>query len=359
MKILKKSYKKGFAKVIPQTLDDLWHLHNLIDEGDVICTRTTREVKVNGDYSRPQKGKRVSTFMCIKVEDIAWDQSLNRLRVHGRINKAPEDIAGRGSYHTLRIVVNKPLEILKERWPKHQIDRIERAAASELLPIIVLSIDSEECCIAMLRQYTVNVKIRIPGKLPGKLEAEKRVMAMSDYFKRTKKALIHLWQDQNYPIVIVGLGFVKHNFLKYLRTQASELEQAVVDVKSVNSGGVAGIREALRSGVLDKTLKHVRIVEETRFVEEVLTRLGKEKSDVAYGFEQVKRSTLMRAVETVLITDFTIKTASVEQREELEELMREVEGKRGKVMVISASHEAGEKLLSLGGIAALLRFPVT
>jgi protein pelota len=68
---------------------------------------------------------------------------------------------------------------------------------------------------------------------------------------------------------------------------------------------------------------------------------------------------MIRAVETLLITDVTIRTASIEQRKELEELMREVEGKKGKVMVISASHEAGEKLLSIGGIAALLRFPVT
>jgi len=359
MKILKKSYKKGFAKVIPQTLDDLWHLHNLIYRGDLICARTTREIKVKEDYSRPQKGRRVSTYMYVKVEDIVWDSNLNRLRVHGRIHKAPENIAGRGSYHTLRIVVNKPLEIMKDRWPKHQIDRLERAAASELLPILVLSIDSEECCIAMIRQYTVNVKTRIKGNLPGKLEADKRAKALNNYFKRASKALIRLWRDQNHPIVIIGLGFVKHNFIKYLRTQASELAQAVVNVKSVNSGGVAGIREALRSGVLDKTLRHVRIVEEARFVEEVLTRLGKEKSDVTYGFEQVRKSIMIRAVETLLITDVTIRTASIEQRKELEELMREVEGKKGKVMVISASHEAGEKLLSIGGIAALLRFPVT
>jgi protein pelota len=39
--------------------------------------------------------------------------------------------------------------------------------------------------------------------------------------------------------------------------------------------------------------------------------------------------------------------------------MREVEAKGGKVVVVSAEHEAGEKLLALGGIAALLRYPVT
>jgi len=32
---------------------------------------------------------------------------------------------------------------------------------------------------------------------------------------------------------------------------------------------------------------------------------------------------------------------------------------KGKVHIISTEHEGGEKLLSLGGIAALLRFAIT
>ncbi|MFB0522489.1 MAG: hypothetical protein ACETV1_01845, partial [Candidatus Bathyarchaeia archaeon] len=36
----------------------------------------------------------------------------------------------------------------------------------------------------------------------------------------------------------------------------------------------------------------------------------------------------------------------------------EVEERGGEVTIISAEHEAGAKLLSLGGMAALLRFPL-
>jgi stalled ribosome rescue protein Dom34 len=35
-----------------------------------------------------------------------------------------------------------------------------------------------------------------------------------------------------------------------------------------------------------------------------------------------------------------------------------VEHRRGTVTVVSTEHEAGAKLLALGGIVALLRFPV-
>ena len=38
--------------------------------------------------------------------------------------------------------------------------------------------------------------------------------------------------------------------------------------------------------------------------------------------------------------------------------MREAEKRGANVTVISTEHEAGAKLLALGGIAALLRFPI-
>ena len=38
--------------------------------------------------------------------------------------------------------------------------------------------------------------------------------------------------------------------------------------------------------------------------------------------------------------------------------MRDVEKRRANVTVVSTEHEAGSKLLALGGIAALLRFPI-
>jgi len=358
LKILGKNFKKGFVKVVPKTLDDLWHLYNIIYKGDLVYARTTRELKVDVEYSRPQKGKRISVFLGIRVEDVVWDRSLNRLRVHGKIHEAPEDVAGRGAHHTLNIAVNKSITIVKDKWLKHQIDRLDRATRFEVSPIIVISIDNEEYCVAMIRQYGLDVRVEGNARLPGKLEAEKRVTALQNYFRKTLSALREVWQRSRCPIVIIGVGFTKNQFVKYLKAEASDISQAVVDIKSVNSGGVAGIEEALRSGVLDKALKHVRIVEEAKVVEEVLARLGKEKGDVTYGFEQVEKADMFGAVETLLVTDFTIRDASDENRLALEKLMKEVEEKGGKIVVVSVEHEAGQKLLALGGVAALLRFPV-
>ncbi len=359
MKVLEKKFKKGFVKVVPKTLDDLWHLYNIIYKNDLVYARTSREVKTDTEYARPQKGKRVSVFLGIKVEDVTWDRTLNRLRVHGTIHEAPEDVAGRGTHHTINITTNKPITIVKDKWFNHQIERLERARRFEVPPIIVVSIDSEEYCIAMIRQYGLDVRVQGKVRLPSKMEPEKRENALQSCFRNAVDALREVWQGSRCSIVIIGVGFVKNQFFNYIKDEAPEISNDVADVKSVNSSGLAGVKEALRSGILEKTLRHIRIAEETKLVEKVLARLGKETGDVTYGLEHVKKADVFGAIETLLVTDFTIRNSSDEERLALEKLMREVERKNGEVVVVSSEHEAGQKLLGLGGVAALLRFPIS
>jgi len=72
----------------------------------------------------------------------------------------------------------------------------------------------------------------------------------------------------------------------------------------------------------------------------------------------VENAVLMGAVEKLIVADTTLRDANEEQRLKLEELMHEVEKRNANITVVSTEHEAGSKLLSLGGIAALLRFPL-
>lgn len=358
MKILRMDLKKGVVRVLPESLDDLWHLQNVVEPNDEVHAQTTREVKVDKEYQRPKEGKRVSVFLGVKVQNVVWDRSLNRLRVHGIVCVAPEKVSVKGFHHTINVTLDKPVTIVKSKWLKHHIDRLNRASRAKAAPIIVVSIDDEEYCVAVLRQYGVNVEVGERTRLPGKLEAEKRTKALREFFNRASTALRDVWTRVHGPIVVLGPGFTKGKFVKHIRRATSDVSRDIIDVKSVNSSGVAGINEALRSGVLTKALRHVRIVEESNVVEEVLKRLGKGTLDVTYGLNDVERASVFGAVEKLLLADVVLREAVDEKRLALEGLMKEVEGKRGEVMVISAEHEAGTKLLALGGVAALLRFPL-
>jgi len=359
LKLLQIHLKKGFAKVVPRSLDDLWHLYNIIYPGDQVYAKTTREIKIQEEYARPQQGRRVTVLLGLQVERVLWDRSLNRLRVHGTISDVPEDIGGKGSHHTLNIVVNQPLTIVKAKWLKHQVDRLEKASHIETPLVVLVSIDDEEFAVAVLRQYGLEVKVEKRIRLPGKLEPEKRDEALKGYFKEALNLLRETWVSLNCPIVILGLGFVKNGFVKYVKDVAPDVAVAVADVKSVNSSGVTGINEAVRSGVLTKTLKHARMAEETQLVEEVLARLGKGTTDVAYGLDEVVKATQYGAVEKLLLTDTMLRESTDEKRTELEKMMWEVEEKAGQITVVSTEHEGGTKLQGLGGVAALLRFRIS
>jgi protein pelota len=355
LKILEMNLKKGVAKVVPETFDDLWHLYNIIYKNDEVYASTSREIKPDERYARPRRGERVSVFLGVKVESVLWDRLLGRLRVHGTICEAPEFVPA-GVHHSLNIALNTPVTIVKMEWAKHNIDRLKRAAKASEKPILIVAIDDEGYAIATTAQYGVEVKAEESIKLPGKLEAEKRDATTKEYFKKAVNSLRQVLAATRSPILIIGVGFVKNDFARFLENEASDVADSVVDVKSVNNGGVAGIYEALRSGLLLKAVKQLRIVAETEVTEEILKRLGKGESNVSYGLEEVQEAAKLGAVEKLVLADTVLRKTSDEKRLFLEDLMKSVEQKGGNIVVVSTEHEAGAKLMALGGIAALLRF---
>jgi protein pelota len=102
----------------------------------------------------------------------------------------------------------------------------------------------------------------------------------------------------------------------------------------------------------------MRILEETEVMEEIMKRLGKGEATIAYGLEDVDNAAQIGAIEKLVLADTMLREAEEEQRLRLEKIMREVEHRAGSVTVVSTEHEAGSKLIALGGIAGLLRFPI-
>ena len=356
MKIIETNLRQCFVKVVPDSQDDLWHLYNVIYKGDEVYAYSSRAIKSDTESSRPKSGERVSAFMGVKVESIAWDKFLGKLRVHGIIIHAP-DIIPTGAHHTISVSLNQQVTIVKQSWQKHALDRLQRSSETEK-PLLIVSIDDEGYAIAETRQYGIEIKVEERIKLPGKHEAEKRQCATTDYYKRVTNSLNQIWGQTHNSIVIIGVGFQKNEFASYVKDNVSDLAKSIADIKSVNNGGVAGIYEALRSGVLLKATHHIRVVTENEAMEEAMKRLGKGEGTITYGLQDVENAASMGAIEKLILADTLLRDSEDEQRRQIEKLMLEIEHRNGAVTVVSTEHEAGAKLLALGGIVALLRFPL-
>jgi len=224
--------------------------------------------------------------------------------------------------------------------------------------MIVVALDDDEGSVVVLRQHGLAVVGEVRAHLPGKLDAERRDDAVGRYYGSLLEMLERAWSQTRGFIAIVGPGFWKEVFARYVRERRPELGRSIAAVALASSGGVQGVEEALRSGVLGKVVERTRVSVETEAVEQVLSRLGGQREDVAYGLEGVEKSVVYGAVEQLLVTDRMLRESVDSERKALEGLMQEVERMGGRVLIVHAGHEAGHKLTSLGGIAALLRFRV-
>ena len=292
---------------MPESMDDLWHLYNIILKRDEVHARTTRQVKPDDQYARPTKAKRVPVNLGVQVEKMYWDRVLNRLRITGIVIDAPEKLSINGSRHTLNVSVDKPITIVKKKWQNHELDRLKRASKITAAPLAIVSIDDEDYCVAILRQYGIDVKAGGRTKLPGKFEPEKRVNAKQLFFKVTLKALRDAWAPLNSPIVVIGPGFIKDDFVEYVKNEARDVAASIIGVKGVNSAGLSGIQESLRSGILINMLQNMRVAEEMKAIEEFLARLGQGKSTITYGIDEVETAANYGAVEKLLVADSTLR----------------------------------------------------
>jgi len=359
MRLLALDLKQGAAKLAIENVDDLWHLYNLVRKEDLVYARTTREIKPTKEGGRPVKGERRSLTLGIRVNDVLFDKNSNRLRIRGLAIEAPEKYKGiKGSFHTLSLTTNDTLRLVKQAWKGHELKRIKSACRIKAPPIIIISIDDEEACIGILGHFNVDVKFEERLRLPGKREVDKRRDAVKKYFSKVSHAFQEVWKSTKGRVVIVGPGFIKKDLANYFRDNLRLQPTPNITLAFTGSAGISGINEALRSGVLLRVMKENRVLQEISLVKRFFANLTSDSRTATYGVDEVEKAAVHGAVDTLIVVDIHLRESPEQERWRLEEAIREVEKRRGKLVVISSEHEGGENIMSLGGVAAILRFAI-
>jgi protein pelota len=351
MRIVHQDTKRGIIELLPETLDDLWHLSHIIEPGDLISARTTRRIQDStGERLRSDRGIKKTFFMGIRVESIKFHKYTGKLRATGVIEQGPEDLVPLGSHHTLDLKLQNPVKIQKEKWSRWHLKRIkESVKASKIPKALVVVVEDDTADIGILRQYGVDYYGPIIGGVSGKRMVQKNRQEIIKKFYDQITETIRSFEGIE-GIVIAGPGFVKNDFYKYLE-QHSDLAEMVI-LESTGAGGRAGIREVLQKGLLEDMAIEGRIAQEMRIMTELLQEIGKSSNQVTYGKKEVEQAAQAGAVENLLVIDNLVREEDVEQ------IMNTTENLGGKVMVISSEHDSGKQLEALGGIAALLRYGI-
>ncbi|WP_254841089.1 mRNA surveillance protein pelota [Natronomonas marina] len=335
--------------VVPESLDDLWHLTYVLEPGDSVAGDTTRRIQRDDDKTRDTGGQREPMWVRLSVTDVEFAKFSNRLRVGGEIvDCSREDQLG--FHHTLNVEEHDELEIEKV-WQVDQLERLEEAVeAAEQPDVAVATVEEGAAHVHTVAQYGVEERASITGTT-GKGEYAR---SREELFEELTAILKRLDVE---AIILAGPGFTKGDALEYVESEAPAVAERIrtVDTASV---GDRGVHEVLKRGAVEQVQTETRIAKEAELIDELMERIG-EGAKVAYGIEEVAKAADYGAVETLLVLDERLRAERAGEGDwdlDVNDVVESVEQQGGDVTVFSHEFDPGQQLGNLGGIAALLRY---
>ncbi len=338
---------RGYLRVRVESEDDLWLLSLLIEEGDVVASKTTRDVRIEGSEK-----KRIPMVLAIRVQGMEFQPFSGRLRIKGVVVEGPDEYGLKGSHHTLSIDVGMSVDIVKKE------ERIDLKLVEKILRIsrrgkgLMVALDQDEYAIALVQsqglRYIREGYISSPSKRdPSSYEAYEK--SLSELLESIKKAV------NEHRVSIIAIGSPGAMAEKIAMALKNILPGARVITDSISIGGRAGVEEMLRRGTVSKILSEQAAIEAEEMIKEYIETLSREPEKTAAGLEKILIAARMNAVKKTAILE-TMMRGDRATREAVNEILSLSIEKGYEVLIVPIESPAGERLRMMGGAIAILRY---
>lgn len=345
MRILNEDASAGSMRIQIETDEDIWHLYNVIEVGDLVTASTTRREEKSVDKLRAERAEKKRMTLGVRIEKIEFSEDDLRLKLLGTIENGPQDI---GQHHTLIFENGDSMTIEKRRWRDTQVERLRRAVTDSKKPrIVFVSLDQDEATVAVLRQFGLKEVTTVRSGRSGKQYAEKP--SVDNYHGEVASKVVPL-MEANMPLVLLGPGFEKETLAEDLKRIDPEMFKKIY-VYHTGQCGMCGINELMKAGMGADVLRESSVGCELEAVEQLMTEIAR-NGNATYGNQQVLDAALAGAVEKLLILDSKVR------EQDLDDVVRAVESQKGSVIVVSGQHDGGKQLAAIGGMGAILRYRV-
>jgi len=125
-----------------------------------------------------------------------------------------------------------------------------------------------------------------------------------------------------------------------------------------NSGYKHALKEVFSDPTISAKLTDTKAAGEVKAISNFYEMLKNDPYRAVYGLQHVTYSQDKLAIQTLLLTDELFRACSIEKRKQYVALVESVRESGGEVRIFSGMHVSGEQLKQLGGVAAILRFPL-
>jgi protein pelota len=338
------------VSVIPEDSDDLLNLRRVIKEGDKIVGDTTRVIKLEKDYARPDKGERVRIRILLNVEKISLDNVLDRLRISGKILESDNESVPHDSHHSFILKVNDRITITKKNWLLIEKKLIE--SNNKQQNFLLIAIDTRDCGIARLKGTHLEFIPNIYSGSGGK--RYKTNFNIEKFFEQVQLAMFAIIKETD-SIIIFGSGETKKKFFNFLQKFQNAQKYKIQVIEGIDSGGEDGIYTFTKSQIMKEIMSESKLAKASSIIDEIMIRANKKNKKFTMGFQETFKANQLGAVESLVFSDKAIQTNDEKQ---IVEFLNNAESKGVKTYSVDSSTDIGLRVTGLGGMVSLLRYAI-
>ncbi|MEM4281764.1 MAG: hypothetical protein QW470_05415 [Candidatus Caldarchaeum sp.] len=350
MRVVKISPLKRVVTVVPETTLDLLNLYRVLQAGDMVYAVTSREVKKErGDGSFDSE--RVRLEIGVELVRKELDPLTRRLNLHGVIRYESREFGLVGKRHSIHLGVGEEITVeSRKNYPRLESMASYYRGAPIKKAATVVMVDDEGIAVYVASQTGLNPIYRKTISA-GKEAPEDRVKEKTKIYAEA----VEKTADAE-SLFIFGPSIMVEEFANYVKREKKELAGRIKKTGYVSTTDSAGVSELLRNKSLHELREAVKAIADVEEVEEFIELLVKDPSRTALGMKETLAALSMKAVEKMLVAEDFLWYNLVD--ENFEKLLDKADSYKVVVRVISSGTEACEKLMSLGGLACILRFAV-
>ena len=278
-----------------------------------------------------------------------------------------------GSHHTLDLELNRKFTLEKaEGWDAVALEQLSQAVDTRRRVSVWAVVMGEGTAnIALVTEFQTILRQRVEVYLPGKRQPGPYEKALEKFFKTLLDTLLrHMELPTNAPLLLASPGFTASAFQKYIKAEAVRTgDKALRDlgpniiIAHSSSPHLHSLAEVLKDKTVLAKLSDTKYARETALIDRFSELMRKDDGRAWYGHKEVTKAVEKGAVGrgggVLLINNALFRSDDLAERKRwvaLVEKVRDEEG--GEVRVMSEAHESGKRLEGLGGIAAILTFPL-
>jgi protein pelota len=330
--------------------DDLLTLRRIIKKEDMMVSDTTRVIKQDKDFSRPDRGERIKIRISLEVEKIALDSVFDRLRVHGTIIESSNEAVSKGSHHSVLIKIGDSFNVTKKKWLPIELKLLK--SKEDNFGFVLVAIDKGDCGVGKLKGTHLELMQNLYSGSSGK--QYKSSFNIEGFFENVTKMLETTLRD-NDIIVIFGPGETKKQFSNYLQKTPLSKKHKIEIVDGIDSGGEDGVYIFIKSKAMQQIMGQSKLAKVASILEEIMIKAQNKSKKFTMGFEETYKANQYGAIDSLVFSEKIIQT---HDEEKIIEFLNEAETKGVKVYALDSSTDIGLQVSGLGGIVSLLRFSV-